>query len=101
MIKANGVHHIAFSTADIKGQIEFFSDVLGMRLVGLFPMHGVPGGIHAFLEGHAHCSISFVQLPAIADLEIEYGKTHAGNGASPSAPGTMQHMALNVDDRRR
>lgn len=97
--KANGVHHIAFSTADIKSQITFFSDVLGMELVGLFPMHGVPNGIHAFLEASAHCSISFVQLPGNAEVEIEFGKTHAGNGALPSAPGTLQHLALNVDDQ--
>ena len=95
--KARGVHHIAFSTADMKGQLEFFSDVLGMPLVAIFPMHGVPGGIHAFLEGKSDCLISFVQLPANADIEIEYGKTHAGNGAMPSAPGTMQHLALVVD----
>ena len=99
MIKANGVHHMAFSTADMKGQIEFFSDVLGMPLVAIFPMHGVPGGIHAFLEGSAHCLLSFVQLPANADIEIEYGKTHSGNGALPSAPGTLQHVAFNVDDQ--
>ena len=98
MTKAQGVHHIAFSTADMKGQIEFFSDVLAMPLVAIFPMHGVPGGIHAFLEGKYDCLISFVQLPAIADIEIEYGKTHAGNGALPSAPGTMQHLALVVDN---
>jgi len=97
MIKANGVHHIALSTADIKQQIEFFSDVLGMELVALFPMHGVPGGLHGFLEGSPHCLISFVQLEANAGIEIEYGRTHAGNGASPSAPGTLQHLALKVD----
>jgi catechol 2,3-dioxygenase-like lactoylglutathione lyase family enzyme len=96
--KARGVHHIAFSTADIKRQLEFFSDVLGMPLVAIFPMHGVPGGIHAFLEGSADCLISFVQLPAMADIEIEFGRTHAGNGALPSAPGTLQHLALVVDD---
>jgi catechol 2,3-dioxygenase-like lactoylglutathione lyase family enzyme len=97
MIKANGVHHLAISTADIKGQIEFFSDVLGMELVALFPMHGVPGGLHGFLEGSPQCLISFVQLPANADVAIEFGKTHSGNGASPSAPGSMQHLALKVD----
>jgi len=98
MIKANGVHHLAISTANIKSQIEFFSDVLGMELVGLFPMHGVPGALHGFLEGSPQCLISFVQLPANADIEIEFGKTHSGNGASPSAPGSMQHLALKVDD---
>jgi catechol 2,3-dioxygenase-like lactoylglutathione lyase family enzyme len=97
VIKANGIHHIALSTANIKNQIAFFSDVLGMELVALFPMHGVPGGLHGFLEGSEHCLISFVQLPANATIEIEYGKTHAGNGASPCAPGTLQHLALNVD----
>lgn len=98
MIKANGVHHLAISTANIKEQIAFFSDVLGMELVGLFPMHGVPGGLHGFVEGSPQCLISFVQLPEIADIEIEFGKTHSGNGASPSAPGSMQHLALKVDD---
>jgi len=92
--KANGIHHIAISTADIKAQIAFFSDVLGMELVGLFEMHGVPGGLHGFLEGESDCLVSFVQLPANAKVPIEYGATHAGNGASPSAPGTMQHLAL-------
>jgi len=96
--QATGVHHIAFSTADMKAQLEFFSDVLGLPLVALFPMHGVPGGIHAFLEASPGCLISFVQLPAMAGIEIEYGKTHAGNGALPSAPGTLQHLALAVDD---
>ena len=96
--QAKGVHHIAFSTADMKAQLEFFSDVLGLPLVAIFPMHGVPGGIHAFLEASPHCLISFVQLPAMADIEIEYGKTHAGNGALPSAPGTLQHLALAVED---
>ena len=96
--QANGVHHIAFSTADMKAQLEFFSDVLGLPLVAIFPMHGVPGAIHAFLEASPRCLISFVQLPTMADIEIEFGKTHAGNGALPSAPGTLQHLALAVDD---
>ncbi|HPG24578.1 MAG TPA: VOC family protein [Myxococcota bacterium] len=97
-VKANGVHHIAFSTADMKTQLEFFTDVLGMPLVGLFPMHGVPGGLHAFLEASPDCSISFVQLPAMAGIEVEFGRTHAGNATQPTAPGTLQHLALHVDD---
>lgn len=96
--QATGVHHLAFSTADLKTQIEFFSDVLGIPLVAIFEMHGVPGGIHAFLQANERCLVSFVQLPAVAEIEIEYGKTHAGNGALPSAPGTLQHLALRVDD---
>ena len=30
-IKANGVNHLALSTSNMKEQIAFFTDVLGMR----------------------------------------------------------------------
>jgi catechol 2,3-dioxygenase-like lactoylglutathione lyase family enzyme len=92
------VHHIALCTKDMKGQLEFFTQALGMKLVALFRMHGVPGGRHAFLELGPHCSLSFVELPEVAGIEIEIGKTHAGSGALPSAPGTMQHLALRAVD---
>jgi len=97
MTRVNGVHHLAINTADIKSQIEFFSDVLGAELVGLFWMHGVEGAWHAFCRLDDHCSISFVELPANHEIESTIGITHAGNGAGPSAPGTTQHLAFNVD----
>ena len=40
----NGIHHIAIMSANMKAQLTFFTQVLGMPLVGLFEMHGVPGG---------------------------------------------------------
>ena len=97
MIKANGVHHLAISTADIKSQIEFFTDVLGMELVALYWMHGVEGAWHGFVKANDSCYIAFVQMDAIKEIPIEVGTSHAGSGALPSAPGTMQHLALNVD----
>jgi len=36
MAKPNGIHHFAICTADIKAQIEYFTDVLGMELVALY-----------------------------------------------------------------
>lgn len=36
MGRINGAHHIAICTQDIKMQIEFFTDVLGMELVALY-----------------------------------------------------------------
>jgi hypothetical protein len=96
MTRVNGIHHLAINTADIKAQIEFFTDVLGAELVGLFWMHGVEGAWHGFCRLDDHCSISFVELPANHDIEATIGVTHAGNGAGPSAPGTTQHMAFNV-----
>lgn len=92
-----GIHHLAFMAADIKKHIAFFSEVMGCPLVALFDMHGVPGGLHAFLRMNDHSYFSIVQLPAVADIPIEIGKTHAGNGALPSAAGTLQHLAFRAD----
>jgi catechol 2,3-dioxygenase-like lactoylglutathione lyase family enzyme len=95
-VRINGLHHLAISTADIKGQIEFFSDVLGAELIALFWMHGVPGGWHGFCRLNDFCSVAFVQLDGNQEIDSEIGVTHAGSGAGKSAPGTMQHVAFNV-----
>ena len=94
----NGVHHLAVMAGDIKKHIAYFSEVLGLPLVGLFDMHGVPGGLHAFLQLSEGCYFSIVQLPGTADIPIEIGKTHAGRGENISAPGTLQHLAFSVPD---
>ncbi|MBF2754063.1 MAG: VOC family protein [Gammaproteobacteria bacterium AqS3] len=96
MSKINGVHHIAIATANMKEQLEFFSDVLGMRLLGLYWMHGVKGAWHAFMEMGDE-SFAFAYVPGNEKVDIEYGVTHAGSGAGVSAPGSMQHIAFNVD----
>lgn len=92
-----GIHHLAFMAGDIKKHIAFFSEVMGCPLVALFDMHGVPGGLHAFLRMNDHSYFSIVQLPDVDAIPIELGKTHAGNGALPSAAGTLQHLAFRAD----
>jgi catechol 2,3-dioxygenase-like lactoylglutathione lyase family enzyme len=99
MVQPIGIHHIAIMTGDMKKQIAFFSDVLGLPLIAIFDMHGVPGGIHAFLKLGEDCSFSLVQLPGTAEVPITLGITHAGTGAGNSAPGTMQHLAFHVADQ--
>jgi catechol 2,3-dioxygenase-like lactoylglutathione lyase family enzyme len=93
----NGVHHLAVCTADIKQQIEFFSDVLGMELVALYWMHGVQGAWHGFMKLNDHSSVAFVQTPDVAKIERVLGSTHSGSPALPVAGGAMQHVAFNVD----
>ncbi len=93
----NGVHHLAIGTADIKKQIEFFTDVLGMELVALYWMHGVEGAWHGFLKLNDQSYLAFVQTPEIAKIDRTLGVTHAGNAANPVAGGSMQHVAFNVD----
>ncbi len=98
MSNVNGVHHLAIATGNIKCQIEFFTDVVGMELTGLFWMHGVPGAWHAFLKLNECGYLSFVEMPQNRDIEPSFGLSHAQNPRSPSAPGTMQHVAFNVAD---
>ena len=98
MAQPNGIHHVAFMAADIKKHIAFFSEVVGCPLVALFDMHGVPGGLHAFLRLNDTSYFSIVQLPGVDKIEIEIGVTHAGRGDNPCAPGALQHIAFGVAD---
>lgn len=97
MTRANGLHHLAISTGNMKAQIEFFSDVLGMELVALYWMHGVAGTWHGFMRLNDSASVAFVQNDAIKATKGIMGVSHAGNPGLPSAPGSMQHVAFNVD----
>ena len=58
-----GVNHLAISTNDMKGQLEFFCDVLGLPLKALYWMHGVAGTYHGFVELAPDSYIAFVQHP--------------------------------------
>jgi catechol 2,3-dioxygenase-like lactoylglutathione lyase family enzyme len=94
---ASGVHHLAISTADMKGQLEFFCDVLGAELKALYWMHGVENTFHGFVKLNDSSYVAFVQGPMTGEIAPVFGVSHAGSAASPSAPGTMQHVAFNVD----
>ncbi|MEN9726799.1 MAG: hypothetical protein RL434_1165 [Pseudomonadota bacterium] len=97
MTQLNGIHHLAIMTADVKKQVEFFSDVLGMKLSALYWMHNVEGCFHAFMELSPSCSVAFVFSPAVKDIPVEFGLSHAGNPIKPCSAGVMQHLAFNVD----
>lgn len=92
----HGLNHIAVSVADMKRTLEFYTGPMGLRLVGLFPMHGVEGATHAFLDmgdGRLLSFITFREAPErIQDV------TGPKNVAHPSAVGTMHHIALNAPD---
>lgn len=97
MNKVAGMHHLAICTADMKSQIEFFTDKLGMELVALYWMHGVANTWHGFLRLNDESSIAFVQNNAIKDIPRQLGQTHAGNPGANCAAGVTQHIALKVD----
>lgn len=91
-----GVNHLALSTADMKGQLTYWSDVLGCPTKALYWMHGVPDTFHGFVELAPDSYIAFVQSPN-NPTEVEWGVTHAGNAGAALTAGTMQHLALHVD----
>jgi len=98
MNKVGGLHHLAICTANMKSQIEFFTDKLGMELVALYWMHGVENTWHGFLRLNDESSIAFVQNPDIGKIPVRLGETHAGNPAANCARGAMQHLAMRVKD---
>lgn len=91
-----GVNHLALSTRDMKGQLEFWCDALGCPLKALYWMHGVPGAMHGFVELSPESYVAFVQHPDNAK-DVQIGITHAGNAGAPVTAGTMQHVAFHVD----
>ena len=96
MNKVDGLHHLAICTADMKTQIEFFTDKLGMELVALYWMHGVPNTWHGFLRLNDESSVTFVAHPKVPGIAAKLGETHSGNPAAPCVGGAMQHLALRV-----
>jgi catechol 2,3-dioxygenase-like lactoylglutathione lyase family enzyme len=98
MVAPNGVNHVAYCTRDMKAQLEFFTDVVGLELKGLFWMHGVEGAIHAFLRLNDDCCFSFVQTADADEREPVQGLTYPSWGGDAVAWGTLQHIALNVED---
>ena len=98
MNKVDGLHHLAITTADMKSQIEFFTDKLGMELVALYWMHGVENTWHGFLRLNDESALAFVCNPDIKDIPVKLGQTHSGNPGANCAAGTMQHVALRVNN---
>lgn len=102
MAKPNGVHHIAVMTADLKEQIEFFTDVMGCELVALYDLHGVENGAgHCFFKLNDESYFSVVYSPSIANIEPQYGVSHPTRQPEPGglhAKGTLDHLAFNVSN---
>jgi len=94
----DGIHHIAIMSANMKEQLTFFTQVMGFPLVGLFEMHGVPGGKHAFLKMADDSYFSVVELAGIEEIPSTIGVTHAGTGAGKCAKGLVQHIAFRAPD---
>ena len=45
-----GFHHIALVCKNMKDTIKFYEGATGMELRAIYPMHGIKGAKHCFLE---------------------------------------------------
>lgn len=95
-LKPRGVNHLALSTTDMKRQLTFWCETLGLPLKALYWMHGVEGAYHGFVEMAPDSYIAFVQHPDNAK-DIEFGVSHSDGPGGDVRGGTMQHVALHVD----
>ncbi|MEM7322314.1 MAG: VOC family protein, partial [Actinomycetota bacterium] len=91
-----GINHLALSTTDMKRQLSFWCDALGLPLKALYWMHGVEGAYHGFVELAPDSYIAFVQHPDNGK-EVEFGVSHADGSGGAVRGGAMQHIALHVD----
>ena len=57
-----GYHHIALVCRDMKETIKFYEGAMGMKLRAIYPMHGIKGAKHCFLEAGNNNEISFVEF---------------------------------------
>lgn len=96
MSKVEGLHHLGVCTANMKEQIDFFADKLGMQLRALFRTHGQENSWIAFLRMNDESSVALIYHPEIKDIPRVMGETHSGNPGANCAGGAMQHVALKV-----
>ena len=86
-IKTEGVNHPALLGRDYDETIEFYSEVLGMRLVLDQPNLDEPRMTHLFFDAGKGGFLAFFVVNQDADLEIP---------PTTQGIGSMQHVALNL-----
>lgn len=91
----SGFHHVALVCRNMKETVKFYEEGLGMKLRAIFPMHGVPGAKHCFIEAGNGSEISFVEFSET--VEGVPGVSFPVNSGSTSPVGSHHHMAYKAD----
>ncbi|MEM1433646.1 MAG: VOC family protein [Pseudomonadota bacterium] len=98
-IEINGVHHLALVCRDMERTVDFYTNVLGMRLTKGFDLEGY--GQHFFFDmgnGSELAFFWFRDAPAAAPGVASAGNIVGRPGPTiSSAHGSMNHIAFNVD----
>ncbi len=96
-----GVNHLALVCSDMQQTVEFYTQVLGMRLVKTIDLPG-GSGQHFFFDMGGQNALAFFWFPDAPDPVpgISAPVTLPGLGEWHSAVGSMNHVAFNVPEER-
>jgi catechol 2,3-dioxygenase-like lactoylglutathione lyase family enzyme len=88
-MKYTGINHLALVTPDMDRTIEYWRDLLGLRIVGTF---GRPGYRQYFFEVSANDLIAFFEWGGAESIEE---KEH---GVPEPGPRAFDHVSLGLED---
>jgi len=96
-----GVNHLALVCSDMKRTVEFYTEVLGMRLIKTLDLPGGQGQ-HFFFDMGGGNALAFFWFPDAPDPVpgISAPVTVPGLGEWTSAVGSMNHVAFNVPEEK-
>ncbi len=96
-----GVNHLALVCSDMKRTVEFYTKVLGMRLIKTLDLPG-GSGQHFFFDLGGGNALAFFWFPDAPDPVpgISAPVTVPGFGEWTSAVGSMNHVAFNVPEEQ-
>ena len=96
-----GVNHLALVCSDMKRTVEFYTQVLGMRLIKTLDLPG-GAGQHFFFDMGGGNALAFFWFPDAPDPVpgVSAPVTVPGLGEWTSAVGSMNHVAFNVPEER-
>ena len=96
-----GVNHLALVCSDMKRTVEFYTEVLGMRLIKTLDLPA-GSGQHFFFDMGGGNALAFFWFPDAPDAVpgISAPVTVPGFGEWTSAVGSMNHIAFNVPAER-
>lgn len=96
-----GVNHLALVSSDMKRTVEFYTGVLGMRLIKTLDLPGA-GGQHFFFDMGGGNSLAFFWFNEVPGPVpgVSAPVTVPGIGEWVSAVGSMNHVAINVPEER-
>ncbi|MBO2449914.1 VOC family protein [Actinomadura barringtoniae] len=96
-----GVNHLALVCSDMQRTVEFYTEILGMRLVKTIDLP-MDAGQHFFFDMGGGNLLAFFWFKDAPDAVpgVSTATTSPGIGDFTTAVGTMNHVAISVPEER-